>query len=192
MDSNNQQTVEVTVTFHQMTEEEVKQAKLEQKERRKKYRQEQKEKSKEARKLKNNFITMNSCMIHPSNVKIGCLEECIHSNHVVNFAFMGTAFGHIEEECVPIKGEKVLIQIKPDSDLYFDLEEIRTNKDLLDIRRRIDKYGITLGGKILSCSFGKIRVIRNSLQGHPYFEATDTKEPISIKQLKKLIEETRK
>ena len=126
-------------------------------------------------------------MIHPNSIKIGCLTECIHSKHIIGFEFMGATFGHIEEEFVPIEGEKTLIEIKPDSDIYIDLDEINSMKDLAAVRKNINATGITIADKILDCSIGKIRVDRKTLHSHPYFENSTANTPISIKQLKKML-----
>ena len=193
MKNNDQPQIEVTIEIHKMTKEEIKQSKIERKRQEKIHRQERKQKRRKAADLKKNFRTMDSCMIHPTNIKIGSLEKCIYSR-VINECFgIGIGFGQIDEKLEPIDGQKVFIQIKPTSNLFVDLDQINSNKDLREIRKKINLDGsITLGGKILDCFTGKIRVDRKSLHTHPYFEENNIDTLVSVKQLKKIVEELRK
>lgn len=192
METNYQPTIKITVESHVMTKEEIKQSKIETKQRKKEYRQEIKQKRKKAAELKKNFKTMESCMIHPSNIKIGSLEKCIYSRMITESFIMGIGFGHIEEKYEPIEGEKVLIEVKPNSGLYVNLDDINSNKDLREIRKQIRENGIIVNGKIIECSFGKIRIDRRTIRQHPYFQENSIDTPVSIKELKKIVSESRK
>lgn len=156
------------------------------------------------RKLKKNFNTLDRCMINPKNIKIGSLEKCTYSNlSIMRYRDDYDFSGYIIEQYEPIQGEKVLIELSQYSDTYIDLEQINTNEDLHEIRDQITTNGIIVEGKILGskgrnnininqellnqCNSGKIVVNRNLLHEHPYFK--NTSEPLSIKQLKKIIEE---
>ena len=74
---NESDSITIEVSCRQMTEEEIKQEKLEEKEINKKYKQEKKEKRKRAKELRKNYLTLDKCMISPKNIKIGDLEMCI-------------------------------------------------------------------------------------------------------------------
>lgn len=148
-------------------------------------KEQEKERERKYNKLIDNYKSMNKCMIHPSSIKIGCLEKCNESKIVHE-----NGYDRAVEIYQLIPDEKVLIEVKPNSELYFDIDEINSNKDLEEIRSKIHIDSITLGGKILSCTSGRIRVNSESLRTHPSFENSDTK--IGIKQLKKIVAETRK
>lgn len=190
MENNHLQQIEITVECHVMTKEEIKQSKLEAKQRKKERRQARKNKKREVNTLKNNFKTMNRCLIHPSNIKIGNLEKCIYSRMEPQVYFMGMSFGCIDEKYEPIEGEKLFIQISKDYDLYVDLDEINSDKDLNEIRKQITIEGIITGKKILGCSNGKIRIDRKTLHPHPYFNERKIDAPISLKMLKKTIDKS--
>jgi len=184
MESNS---IGIEISCHQMTAEEVKQEKLEAKERNKKYRQEKKEKRKESRQLRNNFITFDKCMISPKNIQIGSLEKCIYSKMVESFSFMGSSFGHIDEKYEPIEGEKVLIKISDEYDYYFELDKVNTLTNLCKIRKGIAKDGgIYVNGELISCYHGKIRIDEKTLQAHPLFEEVKD-EKISLRKVKQML-----
>lgn len=187
LEQNNQ--IKVTVSVHTMTEEEMKQEKLERKQQKIEDRKRRKENRKKAKELRSNFKTMSSCMIYPQNIKIASLEKCIYSKVLPQFSmedFAGVvSFGYVSEEYEPIEGEKVLIQLSDDCDVYFDMDEVNNIFDLYHLRKQINNdLSITLDGKILDCYRGsKIRINRESLRAHPKFEYQN--KPISLKQLKK-------
>lgn len=190
---NNEQTKKTTSTYNMRTKDEIRNSKLQQKQQEKKYYDQKKETRKQNKKLKKNFQSMNSCMIHPTNIKIGRLEKLVHSKVVNNYFLMGIGNDEVEKIYELIGFEKVFIEVKPDSKIYFDLDEINSNKDLHEIRKQINiDGGITIGGKLLDCFSGKIRINKESLHSNPYFEENDIDNPVSIKQLKKIVEESRK
>lgn len=148
-------------------------------------KEQEKERERKYNKLIDNYKSMNKCMIHPSSIKIGCLEKCTES-----MVIHENGYDRAIDIYQIIPGEKVFIEVKPNSELYFDIDEINSNKDFEEIRNKIHIDSITLGGKILSCTSGKIRINRESLRAHPFFEnSIDT--PVSIKQLKRIVEECR-
>lgn len=130
-----------------------------------------KERKKKLKELSKKFRTMNSCMIDPKDITVGSLEK---------YTYRGCTVG-----VLPIIGEKILIKI--DSDYYFNLEEINNNKDLRDIRKSITLDEFTINEKILSCYSGEIRIVKESLHSHPYFEDSSITKPINIKKLKKYL-----
>lgn len=142
--------------------------------------------------LKDNFKSMDTCVIHPSSVKIGNLEKLGYAYTMVpwteemnlsNFYFFTTNHYEYYE---PILGQRVLIELIPDSDVYVDLDQIKNNLDLYQIRFCIRKNRIILSRMTFGCTTGITRVVKSSLI--PYFENCLDDTPISIKKLKKIIE----
>lgn len=143
------------------------------------------------KRIRQQFKSMNSCMINPSDIKIGKLKRCIDSKYISHLTISDFAgelsFGHIEEEFEPIAGEKILIKVDPKEDFYVDLAEINNNKDLRSIRKSIDDDGLIIDEKILTYFSGKIRVCKETLRNHPYLEDELITKPINIKKLKKYL-----
>lgn len=148
-------------------------------------KEKKKERERKYNKLIDNYKSMNKCMIHPSSIKIGCLEKCVESRIVHE-----KGYDRPIEIYQIIPGEKVFIEVKPNSELYVDIDDINSNKDLEEIRSKIHIDGISLGGKILSCNSGRIKINSESLRAHPLFQNSDTK--VNIKELKKIVSESRK
>lgn len=143
--------------------------------------------------MKNNFKTMDSCEIYPSSIKIGSVEKYDYTWTVVPVMQYGFSMnsGIEYEERIngyqPIEEEKVLIELFPDSDIYIDLDQINNNRDLRKIRKSIRRKNIRIGKRLLDCADREIRVKKDSI--HPYFINSFMDEPITIKQLKKLVKE---
>lgn len=145
---------------------------------------------KEIKEIKKNYKNMDSCLINPQNLRIGNIEKCIFSKMIATSSIGETSFGYVAETYMTEEDEKLLVKLSPNRELYVDVDKINSNKDLRDLKKQITIKGITIGDKILGCTSGNIRIKKETLHSHPYFDITCIK--YNFKQLKRMAQEIRK